>query len=64
VHTLVLLKIIESVRRRQQQGDCPTEQAYSREMLENALAQLADNHERALKDLETALVRLADKQAS
>ncbi|HTM56691.1 MAG TPA: hypothetical protein VL175_21845 [Pirellulales bacterium] len=61
---MVLFEIIKSVRRRQAQGDCPTEQPFSREMLENALVQLADKHESVLKDLENALVRLADKQAA
>ena len=41
MHPLSLAKVIESVRRRIAQGDCPTEAPFSREQLENAIVTLA-----------------------
>lgn len=42
MHLTALRAVILSVRRRVSQGDCPTEEAFPRETLENALATLAD----------------------
>jgi hypothetical protein len=42
---LVVTEIIKSIRRRQDQGDCPTEPPVGREQLENALISLADEFE-------------------
>lgn len=46
MHILLVAEIVKSVRRRQAQGDCPTEQPFSLEQLEDALVSLADMHER------------------
>lgn len=47
MHVLAVAAIVMSVRRRQAQGDCPTELPFSHEQLENALVSLADMYERA-----------------
>jgi hypothetical protein len=47
MHPLLLDEVIESVRRRVGQGDCPTEAPQSRETLENAVLDLDRNFHEA-----------------
>lgn len=42
MHKLILDQVVASVRRRVEQGDCPTEPAQSVETLELAVIQLAE----------------------
>jgi hypothetical protein len=45
MHKLAVAEMVRSVRVRLQQGDCPTEAPFGRELLEDALVSLADSFE-------------------
>ena len=59
MHPVLADKIVESVRLRHSQGDCPTEPAQSVEMLEGAVLELADRPARTLRTLASALKQFA-----
>lgn len=42
MHELMLKEVIKTCRQREREGDCPTVKAFSVEILEGAVIQLAD----------------------
>ena len=57
MHEVLVDKIVSEVRARRAQGDCPTIEPVSREMLEQALEALADRLDRVRAMCDAAAAR-------